>query len=243
MNLLSIEAGISLWEAVATIQIAQATGHKILYSSDTDIWDLCQAADVGFATELLAASSLAYGAAYRTIDSANTSYVEVLAQLSNISGTFDKPLDIRITEPKSVEYIVVCPFTMRKELELPTVIWQAIIKILRLYEVPIYLLSGRGEWQDECGYSESEILSERDINTKLKFLSGASLVVGVPNEWLWLASAWSIKTLYFYPNDLPVNRWFWFRGEHYGRIVYQSRSLQLAVLLAGVRQMIDQLTK
>jgi len=260
---------ISLWETVATIQIAQALSEKHFYCDELDQYQLLLSANlnrVGAGEGLV----LNYDRAYRTVEDTQDlivacscggalqcqkcfatgqviqrgpSYVDVLAACSGLSAEFESPkfMDLRNNGWSGQDGIVVCPFAVKPGLELPVAAWRAIVRHLRTYGYPVYLMGDRGQWQDDCAYLEKEILSEQPIVIKLSYLANAKLIVGVPNEWTWAAAGFNTKMVYFYPERMPTRRWFSFASANFGRIVYDPDQLQIAVLLSGLRQLIAQL--
>ena len=64
------------------------------------------------------------------------------------------------------------------------------------------------------------------------------MIVGVPNAWLWMATAWEKKLIYLYPDMMATVRWFHYSSLNYGRLIYPARGIQVSAVLAGLRQMI-----
>lgn len=150
-------------------------------------------------------------------------------------------LDLKLQWASNAEPagIVVCPYTFQRDLELPVPAWHAIITMLRMFGEPVYLLSGPGQRFDSAKFAENQIISEENIMEKLAILATARLIVGVPNEWLWLATAWRKPMVYFYPDTLPPRRWFWQPDDIYGRCVFTPEQVQVPLILAGLRMLIN----
>ena len=231
--MLTIPSDILMWEAVATVQIAQAMGVPV--RCDESMTSLCSYA--GLQVGQGEGIELAYGRAYKKVDSDTQPYVYVLAKESGLSLNIQPPKFPGV-KPASGKYIVLCPFALKQELDLQVGVWRAVVRMLRMYDLPVYLMGGPGEWRDECAFSENEILSEEPIETKLSYLAGATLIVGVPNAWLWMATAWEKKLIYLYPDMMATVRWFHYSSLNYGRLIYPARGIQVSAVLAGLRQMI-----
>lgn len=248
---------IELFEAVATVQLLLAATDAVTMGAQGEALTLIDAACLpwnGLDDDTLDASDrmpspvqLAYGDAMRKIDKEeNRSYHELLLAcslplLSNDlhSINIDKSaLAFPQIKPTGEKCIVMCPFGLRRELDLPVRVWRHIALFLRSYNLRLYLMGSRGERMDQAVFTESEILSEETMQDKLAILALSSLVVGVPNGWTWLATAWTRNMVILYPDGMPPRRWFPYIHDRYGRILFEAHNLQVPIVLAGLRKLI-----
>jgi ADP-heptose:LPS heptosyltransferase len=147
----------------------------------------------------------------------------------------------RMTPDSGLGTILVCPFGIKKELDMPVAVWRAIVRHLRSYGHSVCVLGDRGQRLDVANFTESETLSEHTMMYKLTALSCATLVVGVPNAWTWAATAWATKSVILYPENVGAQKWYSFISDNFGRICYPAQQLQIPVVLAGLRKLIAQL--
>lgn len=235
--LVSIPASLSLWEAVATVQVLQSLGTPVVVSGDTgDTERLFLDANLSLGT--FDGQSLAYSDAYRRVEETDRSYIEHLAKASDLEIPRFTPLKFPHVKPSEESSIIVAPYALKKDLDLPISVWQPIIHHLRTYDKPVKLMTKRGMRLEAASFTESEILSNELMSDKLAALASATLVVGTPNEWTWLATAWERKLVILYPEHVPPQRWFWQYHDNFGRIVFQTHMLQIPVILAGLRTLI-----
>jgi hypothetical protein len=232
-----------LWEVVGSLQVAQAR-HVALCGPSQLAIDIAELSARIIYLDPPEHIELNYSKAYRAIDTSENPYPVVLAAQSGITINTDAVMKIQLPgiQPGTRDGIIVCPKTFKPELALPPVTWRAIVRMLRSYDRPVYLMGEPGEWMDDASFAENEILTELPLKEKLEWLAGAELIVGVPNAWLWLAAAWEKKIAFLYPDSIPKYRWFWFASDStYGRISFVPYQLQTAVVLTGLRTMIDAL--
>ena len=239
MNI-EIPVSTSLWEAVATIQILQARGNGDRVRATGDVEKLLSCAGIHVTPSRGEEfQTFRYAEAYRAIDTSQEPYCGVLATVNDLIGLKISAPDFPGVTASNSGGIVICPFAPKPEVALPAIVWRAIIRYLRGFGKPMHLIGNGGQWQDECGYSEDEILSERSVPEKLAMIAGAELIVGLPNEWMWAATAWQKRLVYFYPNDVPPMRWWHWAGERYGRAVYRADQLQVPVILHQLKGLIE----
>lgn len=233
--LVSIPASTSMWEAVASVQLLQSLNESVQVncSGQESLFTLA-----GFSTGEFNATPLAYSEAYRRTEETERPYIEHLAKASDIELAKFAPLKLPNVAPSGDASIIVAPYGLKKELDLPVSVWYPIIHHLRTYDQSVQLMAKRGMRMDAASFTEGEILSNESLADKLAALASATLVVGTPNEWTWLATAWERKLVILYPEHVPSHRWFWQYHDNFGRIVFQAHLLQIPVILAGLRILI-----
>ena len=133
---------------------------------------------------------------------------------------------------------MVCPFALKGDMDLPLPVWSAIIRHLLSYDIPVKLLASENRRMESCAFYEEDILSGLPLVAQLTELASARLIVGVPNEWMWAATAWQKKLIVLYPDTQPPKRWFWYAHDNFARLLYQMHQLAPPVMLAGLRQLI-----
>lgn len=186
---------------------------------------------------------LATDKAHRQIATGNRPYQDVLATVSGLESKPIKPprLPNAGIEPSTTGGIVICLFEAYEAFKLPWTVKKAIIKHCTTYGVPVYLLGRPGQRADYSPFTEGSILSDRPLQEKLEALASARLVLGVPNEWTWLATAWDKKVIVLHPDDMPHERWFGFdvAPRTLARLLVTWSQLQIPVILAGLRRLIE----
>lgn len=134
--------------------------------------------------------------------------------------------------------IVLCPFAFTGAFNIPQNVWKAVTRHLRSSGAPVTLMGEPQERMDIGNFTEGAILSRLSLYEKMQVLASAKVVVGVPNAWTWMASAWSKKVIIFYPDGIPVERWYGFYNERsLGRVLYQPSAIQIPLMLAGLRKL------
>lgn len=232
---------LSVWETVATLMVAQCVGETV-HGGTLGQQNLCMLAGLGPTSIVTSRSVLAYPEAYREIDAGKDTYMDVLARVSGISLLTDiAPLSFQDYPATDDGAILLCPYGPKPSLDLPHKVWVPLARMLRTYGVPVYLLGSPGQRMDQAAFCENAIMSEECIASKVALLSSARLVVGVPNEWLWLAASWDKAMVCLYPEDVPQRRWFPFASQRFGRCLYDPRNLFIPAVLAGVRALIADL--
>ena len=243
---IDLPGDMELWETVAAIQVMQSIGctsaQADLADSDSarllDLAGICGTGGLGSVPVPLQTAE-----AYRAVNASTESYQDVLARRSGLDCR-------RMKAPQFPNAgighslsggIVICPFEINDAFKFPWQIWRAVVRHARTYGLPVTLLGRPGQRMDYATFTEGSILSELSMIDKMKALADSRLVLGIPNEWTWMAPAWKKKVLVFYPDDLPVDRWFGFDVAPYtlGRVMYTRSQLQIPVLLAGARRIIE----
>lgn len=246
---ISIPSDAELWEVVAAIQVLQSIGCG---DAETDFQDQEATKLVSLAGICQWTSSqggcdhteaLQTAKAYRAVESSQESYQAVLARSTGLERRFLRaPVFPNAGIKPSVSGgIVICPFEINDVFKLPWQVWQALIRHCRTYGLPVTLLGRRGQRADYATFTEGSILSGLPLLDKMQALASAKLVLGVPNEWTWMATAWKKQIAVMYPDDVPNDRWFGFGLEPrtLGRILYTRTQIQVPVILAGLRKMIE----
>lgn len=235
---------LTLWETLGAILIAKSSDTVTLSAPTSEVLELIRASQVswflGGDTPTGEQSALPFADAYRMMEDTDQAYPDVLASAAG------RMLMVRDFTFPNIEAntgggIIVAPFGLKAELDLPSGVWRELAKNLRSYDLPVRLLGRRGQRQDGSSYTEGEQLSDLSIEEKLQAIASADLIVGTPNEWMWSASAWKKKQLLFYPEHLPQKRWGWWEGDEFGRIMFQSHQLHVSVILATMNKMINML--
>lgn len=249
---LDILEGITTWEAVATVQVAQAVQGCDKYSvfKSSEATDLLECSGLrrteGEYTIHTGDFALDYAKAYRqlSLEENDVPYADVLASVSGLKPCTTQAPKFAISDIEaagSERSIVIAPFALNKALDIPLPIWVSLVSHLRSYRLPVKLIGDRGQWLDPAGFAENDILSELPAKEKLRCLANASLVVGVPNAWTWAATAFRPAMVIFYPQGVPQHRWFGFQAERYGRIAFDPTTIQAPIMMSGLRAMIASL--
>jgi hypothetical protein len=236
--ILGIRRPITLWESVAVLQIQQA--YQCALSGTNLFGELLEAADLP-TTELEVDKIIETDSAYRAIDSSAIPYAFVLAQLNGIDpAQITNPMLPKL-QPTETGGIVLCPFGLKPDVDLPISVWSDIVRMLRSYGVPVTLVSDPGQRLDSAYFTEDAIVNGRSLTEKLKLLASAKLIVGCPNAYTWLATGMNKKQAVFYPSTMPNARWFGFygHGHAYQLIGYDSHQVQIAILVASLRLAIE----
>ena len=245
---ITVPSDLSSWEAVATAALAQAIGATQVDASlganrGCGVIDLLAAAGLRYSQTNLRVSTFNYDAAFRLVDQDPRAYVSTLALASGILYT--SKLQLALAEPPKLGHfpgrqkgIVLAPYGIRQELDLPRQVWFAVETLLRSYGVPVYLVGDPGQRMDNAAFAEHEILSDLGMQSKIDYIAEAALVVGVPNAWTWMAASFDRKLAYLYPETLPPRRWFHYQSNNFGRILFHPNKIQLPVALAGLRELI-----
>jgi len=237
---------VELWEVVAAIQVLQSQGVTAVVSA-------CSLMSPRAVALLEAAGLHLYGPgnepqldtmkAYREIGTAKESYPAVLARVSSLSAEPIKAPQFPATDitPSTDGGIIVCPHEVVDAFKLPWTVWRAIVRHLRSYGSQVRFIGRPGERMDYATFTEGQNLSNLPVQDQMQALASAKLIVGVPNEFTWLATAWEKKILVMHPDDMPVERWFGFdvAPQTLGRLLYTGSQLQVPVILAGLRKLIE----
>ncbi len=264
-----IPENLELWELVATLALAQNNKYQASFGVHTDSVIPTALLDAAGVIRTSAPGHFALSYMRPDLvdaEAGDLSYPELLAAVAKVplemqvvSGPLSiaeiavgiKPqvrakLDLNfawpeLSAPGHLEQrgIVICPYTFHRDLELPIPTWEAIIRTLHSYGEPVYLLGEPGQRFTSAKFTENYVLSDLPILEKLEFLAKARLIVGVPNAWTWLATAWKKHLVYFYPERIPVRRWFWAQHDNYGRCVFDPKRVETPVVLAGLRMLIN----
>jgi hypothetical protein len=237
--IIGVPKPISTWEQVAALQVAQ------FYNADLATFGridkaLLRAYDVNDTLDD-PDYLFDFDAAYRAIESSQLSYFEILAlasKLPSASGIYTQKSTIIATD---AGHIVICPFSLKGDLDLPIQVWAPLTKMVRSYGFPVLLMGDPGQRLDSVGFTESAITSDWPMEEKIATLASASLIVGTPNAYTWIGTSWDKKIVLFYPQHIPQERWFWFQHKNFPRNVYNASQVQIPVLLAGLRILIDRL--
>jgi hypothetical protein len=235
-----------IWEAIAAIQIMQATDSKVgVYCTDPTLSYLYHLAGFRLCmTDSIASVAFRLDEAYRSIDGAMSHDVTYQAWLARVSGVkLVKPIAPvklpRMARVEDQEHIAFCPFALAKLQPIPMNAWKAVLRFLRTFGLPVYLIGDPGQRADGLNFTEGCMMSDALVYEKLRILASAKLVVGMPNAWTWLTASWNRSLAIYYPNDVPSMRWYGFYNSlQHGRIEYVSHQVQIPLLLTGLRQLL-----
>lgn len=251
--ILTISEKPTLWESVALVQLVQALLKEKLIDAvalpeDLDVQRLLGLAMIpqvgGILWEHVDKQPLSFSGAYRTVEQAKNPYSDVLARANGYHNLKLLPPQFPgvhpVGEPSG---IVLTPFGLKADLDLMVPIWRAVVKQMRSYGEPVYLMGDDKQHRlDAASFVEGDLYLDCSLERKLQILSTAKLVIGVPNAWMWAASAWTnVRKLVLYPDNIPPKRWFPVEdteGEHYGRLLYSAHMIQLPVILAALRKLV-----
>jgi ADP-heptose:LPS heptosyltransferase len=229
------------WEAVATALLVDGsvvTIHPDVHNAcSQEIVDLL---NTGIMSPCMADTdiSMSYHDAFRNVETQTDSYLDLLASANNLvkPGTVarlcNKPCTAKPT-------IIVSPYSVSPSLDLPHEIWKHIVKQLRTYDADVLLLDDNGKRLDVAAFMENEILSLIDVAGKKEVLDAASLVIGLPNAWTWLAAEMETSMILLYPDTVPQHRWFWKDYKGLARLVFEKNKLEIPILLTGIRKLIE----
>ena len=236
---LVVPSGLSSWELMATLSIAQSEGivlAKCVGEGREATATFMRAGGLATTAVDVGHPTLDYAAAYRQVDQEQAPYVSVLAHVNGYMRTI-KPTfpNIRRLPERG---IVLAPFGIKPELDMPKQVWFAVENLLRTYGVPVLLVGDHGQRLEPSAFTESEILSNLGMVEKLEAVASAQLVVGVPNAWTWAAASFDRKLIYAYPETLPAKRWFHYISDSFGRILFHPNQIRLPLLLASIRELI-----
>ena len=238
MNL-HIPEDATFWEAAAGIEIAQSIPGMSVSSVDKEVQELAilGGLELGTDTESI---KLAVSQAYRKVDDADKPYIQILAEESGLAiklGDFRFPT----IEPSNTGGIIICPYGATRSLELPPNVWKNVARLARTYDDNIQMLGSKRF--ELSSLTEADYLGTLPVKQRLQALADAKLIIGVPNEYTWMATAWLKKMIILYPDSIPQRRWFHFAHEKFGRIHFQTHALQIPVVLGAVRKLIRLLNK
>jgi hypothetical protein len=249
------------WEEVATFVVAQSLGntlaleidsgtvllHALLHYADPPVpWSMPR----GFTD-----APYDFSRAYRLVDDPlrlsdlrrgdQVSYFDILRDLvcatNGDRAVIGPP---RLIVPKgNTGGIVLCPFAPKPVLAFPDDAWRHVAKLLRTFDRNVSLLGDFGQRMDDSLFSESDIASDASNTEKIALLRNASLVIGVPNAWTWIAAGMRKPAVLVYAADVPQFRWYPESFEHnrLRRIHTSNKQLSVPLLLAGLRKVINSL--
>lgn len=170
----------------------------------------------------------------------DVSIVESIADASGLPYTTTMPRLILPEGPYSDgNHIVIALGDIHPDFELPVSALRAILRLAKTYTGKVYMI-GLGK-RPEVALMENEILFQLRCPEKEKLLSTAKLVIGTPNDWTWLASAWQKKIVVLYADSQPMRKWFPFADDNFGRVLFSHNNLDIANLVAQVRVLIKML--
>ena len=235
----------AVWEAVALLALMQSLDEgdiEIAPGAHSDVYKLGAMVMSDWNVDN-ADFDLHCERAYRRIEDMEDtwSYAQMLATTNGVEGVEVHPpvfLGHKQSTAKS-EGIVLCPTALKSDLDLSNAIWTSTAKLLRTYSQKLLLIGGR---IDGAQFLENEMYVNDSFEEKLYALSTAELVVGPPNEWLWIAFGMKKKIVCLYPDHIPVPRWLpWYDEGHQAVLLYTRHQVQSAIVNYGLRKLIGAL--
>lgn len=236
----------ALWEAVAAVSVLQL-GAKKGYdvSVVTSKYDhLFLMAGIRISPEPESGcTQFGFGDAMRAVEGSTRSYHDILGQLAlGIVAEVEAPQFPNLFVPVSGP-IVIAPFGLKSDLNLTINVWASVAQMLRTYglmhNTKVMLAGVAGERMDGASFMEDELMGILPLSKQLQTLASASLVVGVPNAWTWLATSFRPIMVTLYPDDIPPRRWFPFADARFGRALFDRRREAVPVVLSAVRRLIQ----
>lgn len=238
------EDRIEMWEQVAAVQVMQAVDpHPTILSGIHIGHDLFRYAGILPSFETTAEHSFNCSVAFRYLATSKMMYPQVLATSAGLHQ------GMKISPPSFPEAalsvdmtggIVLCPFEIDPAFQIPVTVWKAVARHLRSTGVKLSLMGDAGQRMDAANFSEGCTLSQLTLIKKMQALASAQLVIGVPNAWTWIATAWGKKIILLHPDNVPSSRWFGFyETPKLGRLLYQGHLIQIPVVLAGLRKILN----
>lgn len=240
------------WEVVATIAAGHAAGWDVLPSTDCDAVsrELCvmmsmeRAPHADDEYSVVAETENAYDRVYRDIEDskADEPYPVVLGRALGLGPLYG---DLRLKLPADPgvplyrNALILAPFALRRDLEIPLVVWRHIARFCRSYGRPVLLLGDESARMDIATFTEGDLLGRQPLRTILATLAAAELVVGVPNEWMWLAASYNTKVALLYPETVPPKRWFWYGSNRVARGIFTPSNVQTPVVLTTIRKIFE----
>jgi hypothetical protein len=228
------------WEAYAALQIAACIGGAVVLDNphvlNTLLQSIVGASPLGL--DLLSMRTLAFDKVPAEREHA---YIQALADVSGIShnGPVAVPtFAARDRGPRLRGYvdkfILFAPFPVDNSLALPMTVWRGVVRVLRMFGCRVMIASD-GKRMDECAFTEPEYLREHEY---IWAVQNAAVTVGVPNLLTWMAGDSQKATVLFYPDTIPLVRWYWQdgrEGHNVRRLIFEPDKLLLPVLLSALR--------
>lgn len=255
---MNVPAQLTTWESVATVAVAQTVKASSLwlptlsqaqYANDdapSEFLRLSGLYESGQEHHIDEGIALPYDAAYRAVDQGTTPYIHSLAgspvsslSLLNTPPTFIMNASRRWLQREERRGIVVAPFGIKPELDLPRPVWTHVIRMLRSYGERVLLVGDCTQRMDTAAFTEDEIMTEHSVADRIAAIQSAKLVVGVANAWTWIAAGVpDTRLAYFYPETIPAKRWFHYSSQYFGRISFHPNQIRIPIVLTGLRTLI-----
>ncbi len=252
-----VPENIQLWEGVAVVQIVQHLNNRPNLSPNEMSYvalvpDLTEDTTALFQLGAVGCNVKKYDGDEKTIEliqaygsthTADMYYGQVLMRENGLQvAPLRPPYFPFIRGDMKKQGIIVCPFGLRPEFDIPTNIWKDVIKQLQSYDPNVYVLGERRQRLDEIGLTENEILSDLPLSVKLQTLASAKLVVGVANSWTWLSSAWVVNRILIHPDNIRNDRWYPAMDNTQTEFLLQNREiLSSPMVQVGIRKMMRKL--
>jgi hypothetical protein len=243
---MNITQSAELWEIMAAIAVTQNQPphpDRVLLHDGADIQKLIAAAGLPTGPTNKDLAQFNFDAAFRHIDrlQMEACYFDALAKVSGLQIVQEYSLKF----PGAVQTkpsIVLSPFELKSDMQIPAVIWVALIKQLKRmtgFRTQVHLVGPQDYRLEDATLTEDEIKTWQSPLHQLQFVAGADVVIGVPNAYMWAATGFDRKVVVLLPEQLPTRRWWPWGGKQNGIGLYDARNLQAPVLLASVRKLMD----
>lgn len=241
--ILGVPSNIQTWEAIALISIVRGMRDKVpgvavslAGSLSDDVKTLFVLAGVGVYGTVEKEIDLA--SAYIAAQTADSFYGSVLARLNGLEAQVAVPKFPFVACHSGKTGIVLAPFGLRPEFDLPSAIWKGVHRHLEGYGEPVYVVGDAEQRLAVLPTSEQEILSDVPMTDRLYAVANARLIVGVANAYTWASAAFSTPRLLFQPETVRNDRWYPpMDNDNTKWLLWDKSRLSLAVVLTGIRQM------
>lgn len=239
-----LPGNVQAWETVAAIVAARSAGRvDVCYGLETpnESIEICRA--FGYSDyRFRMLKDWPFGDAFRMVDQGRAfDYIGALISLVGSGSTRALSLP---GDGATTDEIIVCSEPLKKDFAVPRQSWVEIVRLLKTYGYRVTFMGDRGQRVENYNLPEGDLLSDLPVKDKLERLRRAALVVGVPNAWTWLATAWNKPQLILYPETQAVVRdgdlsvgWFPLHKKESVRWLLTSPGTSfLPVLLMGIRK-------
>src|SRR5215471_12228051 len=235
--ILDFSRATTIWELLAGTLLGQQSQNCSFFSEHKKAYWLLPRFGLTPADEKNGAVDLRFDFAYepKMLPNPDISYVEGLARCSGVSYPTTMPL-LMVPEGSchAGKHIVLAYGAVHGDFVLPVPVWRAILRMARTYASKIYLV-GTGERPDVALMESECLVDERLAAEKWNIVSEAALVIGPPNDWTWLATAWRKPIVVLYADSQPMRKWFPFGHDKFGRMLYNKDRLNVTQMLADLR--------
>ena len=166
--IISVPSTIKLHEAVTTLQIASAAKAQLNWPSLVEEFPVpalmrCAGFSPSWTGNLEDELVLDYAAAEKCVEDTDKPYCFVLSSQLQEELALECP-KFPFIQPSEDAGIILSPFGLKPELNLPRIVWKAVVRHLRTYGQSVMLLGEPGERLDIASFSEAENISNWEMN-------------------------------------------------------------------------------